>query len=269
MRRSVVALPAFLSALVVGCGKDSSPVVLAYSAAFQESDPELAAARLKGAVSSDYNCLGLDRDEYLAAFADRAGTAYQASTSVTSSRNRHDLEIEIRRTTTIPAEESGLGLGANVESLERRRLELAGDGRVRCDRTLARQIASTGSLEGNSRPPLPTLDVPAVAAPGSQILLHAGFPVPPHAPSSATAIVHVDWAPGDYPSGWQDAEEQHLLGHVASGDVTIVLPGPMEPGQDSATVAASWVVRSGSPPGSPLVSFSSLALDILYEEEEP
>lgn len=268
MRRRVAIVAAFSSALL-GCEKGSSAVVSAYAAAFQEPDGELAAARITEAVSTDYDCLGLDRDQYLAAFADRAGTAYQASTFVTWSRSGRDLEIEIRRTTAIPAAESGLPLSAEVESLERRRLELANDGRVRCDRTVARRVESTGSLDGNSPPPVPTLDVLPVAAAGSPFIAHAGFPAPPHEPSSAGAIVHVDWVSGDYPSGWQDSEEQHLLGPVSSADVTIVLPGPMEPGQDSATVAASWVVRSGTSPASPLVSFSSLALDILYEEEEP
>ena len=266
MRRRVAMFAAFSSTLL-GCGRGSSTVVSAYAIAFQEPDPDVAAARIAAAVSTDYDCLGLDRDQYLAAFADRAGTAYQASTSVTSSRSGRDLEIEIRRTTAIPADESGLPFSAEVESLERRRLELANDGRVRCDRTLSRRIESTGSLAGNPSPRLPTLEVPVAVAAGSEFVAHAGFPAPHHGLSSATAIVHVDWVSGEYPSGWQDSEEQHLLGSVASADVTVVLPGPMEPGQDSATVAASWVVRSGKSPASPLVSFSSLAFDILYEEE--
>lgn len=251
--------------LFAGCAKGQDAVGEAYRAAYQESDPSLAAQRLRAVVSAQFDCLGLDRAGYLEWFKAKAGSAYQADTTVVATRVGVELELRIHRRTRVPAADSGFAFAAAVESIEERRLSIGLDGRVSCDRTRSHRVTASGSASGVA-PAAPVLDgLPEQVLSGARTPIHVAFPAFQEG-VLGFGVLHVDWSPGEFPSDWEDAEAQHVLGNVPASTVDVDLPGPIEPGQDTATIAATWLIRAVET--EPPIAFSSLALDVSYEEEQ-
>lgn len=255
-----------LAACIAACQRSPGDSVAGmYAAAFLESDPARAVELIERAVSPSYDCLDLDRSGYLVSFGERSGSAYDAKTETDVRAEGDQVELEIRRDVHVPATESGLAFDSTVRTRERRRLSLGADRRVVCDRTASRSVDAFGSIVGEVVPPTPQFnDPPFDVAPGAATTFGISF-----RGVLGMAVVHADWAPNSFPSGWQDAEEVILLPHRLNAEVVLTFPGPAEPGQDSVTVAATALVLPEN--GAPIDAraFATRAIDVLYREDEP
>lgn len=267
-----VKMVCVVAALFAGCERGGGDrVVTAYSAAYQEADPLRAAGHLARVISPEFRCLDLDRESYLEAFQARSGSAYDAATRVDTNRAGSHLDLEIRRDVLVQAGESGFSLDARVVSVERRRLALDPDSRVTCDRTISRRVDVQVIGSAGDSVALPEFArLPDAILPGQTVTLGVTFPG--RVGDIVTGIVHSDWAPSSFPSGWQDAEEQQVFtssrDSALTRQVSLTFPGPVEPGQDTVTIAATSLVRPHGSVGAP-TAFAMTAVDLLYAEENP